>query len=296
MKTDNTALDREKIVNQVDAEVRRIADLFRLILKYREQFQPSGIEFSDLRTYLPSDDASRIDWKSSARTNDLYVKEYDVEKDTDTFIILDASSTMTFGTAEKLKSEYVAVLAATLAYASVDNGLNVGLGIYGKEKLFLEPDGGDRQYQRILREVTKPEYYGGTFNLEEALGDTLGRLKAKTSIFLLSDFIQVEGEWDADMKLASSKFRHLLSVMVRDLRDYKLPESGNMRFESPSRDTSTVVNTNRVREKFNKEVLEQEEKIEKSVKGAGSGFVKVDTRDSFGAEIASYFDEEGENW
>lgn len=296
MKTDKKALDREQIVNQVDAEVRRVADLFRLILKYRKQFQPSGVEFSELRKYLPSDDASRIDWKSSARTNDLYVKEFDVEKDTDTFIILDASNTMTFGTAEKLKSEYVAVLAATLAYASVDNGLNVGLGIYGDKKLFLEPDGGDMQYQRILREVTDPDYYGGTFNLEEALGDTLSRLKGKTSIFLLSDFIQVEGDWDTDMAFASSKFRHLLSIMVRDLRDYKLPESGNMRFEPPSRDSSTVVNTNKVRDKFNEKVTEQEEKIEKSVKGAGSGFVKVDTRDSFGAEIASYFDEEGENW
>lgn len=290
------ALDQQKIIDEIDAEVRRVSDLFRIILKYKEQFQPSGIEFSDLREYLPSDDANRIDWKASARTNDLYVKEYEVEKDTDTFIILDASSTMTFGTAEKLKSEYAALVAGTLAYASVDVGLNVGIGIFGEENIFLTPDRGESRYRRILEEVTDQKYYGGKFNAEEALKTSLQLLKPNTSIFFLSDFIDVQGEWFADMKLANSKFRHFMSVMTRDLRDYKLPDSGNMRFEEPDGDGRMVVNTSRKRKKFNEKVEKEEENLEQKINSTGSGFLKLDTRDSFGAELASFFDSEGGKW
>lgn len=287
-------VSKEQLVKEVNLEVKQVADLFRFVLKYKEQFQPSGIEFSDLREYLPSDDAKRIDWKSSARTNDLYVKEYDIERDTDTFVILDVSDTMTFGTADKLKSEYAAVLASTIAYASVDNGLNVGIGMYGEDTYFIPPDRGQEQYQRVLREVTDPENYGGVFDLEAALRDCIGRLKPSTSIFLVSDFLEVEGDWKGEVKLSNSKFRHFLSLMVRDLRDYQLPESGNIRFESPSGGGRQVVNTSRVNEEFNKEAQKQEEEIKERLREVGSGVLKIDTRDSFAAKMSEFFDKGGE--
>jgi len=290
-------LDSEQVIKEVDQEVKRVADLFRFILKYKRQFQPAGIEFSDLREYMPSDDASRIDWKASARTNDLYVKEYEVEQDTDTFILLDASDTMTFGTAEKLKSEYAAVMAATLAYASVDNGLNVGLGMYGDDSQIMTPEKGETQYQAILTQVTKQENYGGTFDLKQALEDVMGRIKSNTTIFVISDFIESGEDWMGNMKLANSNFRHMLCCMVRDRRDYKLPESGNIRFESPDGSMEMVANTNSIKEEFNQEAEKQEQQIKKLIKSAGPNFLKIDTRDSFAAEMASYFDQNGgANW
>lgn len=288
--------DRDDLTKQIDAEVKRIADLFRFILVYKEQFQPSGVEFSNLRQYMPSDDASRIDWKASARSNDLYVKEYDVEQDTDTFILLDVSDTMTTGTAEKLKSEYAALLAATLTYASVDIGLNVGLGLYGDDDLFIEPDRGQNQYHLILRELVEPENYGGTFNFETALEDAVGQLKPNTTIFIISDFIEVGGDWSGNLELANSKFKHMLTTMVRDLRDYKLPDSGNIRFQSPDSSSKQVLDTSHIKEKYEKEAKKQEKRIKADIEDSGSNFLKIDTRDSFAAEYASYFNRSEVEW
>jgi uncharacterized protein (DUF58 family) len=284
------------VVAQVDAEVKRLADTFRFALKYKEQFQSSGIEFSDLRQYNTSDDASRIDWKNSAKSQDLFVKEYEEEKDMDVFIVLDASDSMMFGTSEKLKSEYAAIVAAAITYASTDAGINVGLGIYGENELTLTPGGGNSQYQRILHEVSKFDNYGGEFNLEHALNSVIGQIKENTAVFIISDFIEAKGDWKSKMIVASKKFRHVMNIMVKDLRDYKLPESGNIRFEDISGRSQIVANTGKIREEFHEEAMKREERVKNNLEAAGASMLKIDTRDQFSAKFAEYFDEAGAEW
>lgn len=286
----------DELRKQVDAEVKRVSDLFRFVLKYKEHFQPSGVEFSGLRQYLPSDDASRIDWKISAGKPDLYVKEFDVERNMDVFIIVDVSNTMTFGTADKLKSEYAAIMTSALAFASVDAGINVGFGMYGSQSRVVTPDGGSDQYQRILHEITDYDRYGDSFNLEDALNDTIGQIKSNTSLFIISDFLDVEGDWKSKMTLANEKFRHVMSVMVRDLRDYKLPDSGNFRFESPKGEKQKIVNTSSIRDEFNREAKRQEEEMEDKLTGSGASFLKIDTRDAFARKFAEFFDQDEGGW
>ncbi|MFB6145133.1 MAG: DUF58 domain-containing protein [Candidatus Nanohaloarchaea archaeon] len=288
-------ISQKQLRDQLDVEVKRVSELFRFIMKYKKQFQPSGVEFSGLRQYLPSDDASRIDWKNSAGKPDMYVKQYDEELDMDVYIILDASNTMTFGTADKLKSEYAALVTSSLAYASIDAGLNVGLGIYGKgDKYIMTPRGSMDQYQRVLDEVTKQSHYGGTFNLESALNDAIGQIKENTSIFIVSDFLENEGDWKSKMTLANHKFRHVMSVIIRDLRDYKMPKSGNMHFESPDGSQTVTVNTHKFAEKFNEQAAKDEEALMDKLTSSGCSYLKIDTRDDFSGKFAEYFDSEGE--
>lgn len=290
-------IDQKQLRNKMDAEVKRISDLFRFVLKYQRHFQPSGVEFSGLRQYLPSDDASRIDWKNSAGKTDLFVKQYEEELDMDIYILLDVSDTMTFGTSDKLKSEYSAIVTAALAYASVDAGVNVGLGMYADDHLIVTPQGGTDQYDRFLDELTDVDNYGGTFNLEEALNDTIGQIKENTAIFLISDFLDVEGDdWKSKLTLCNMKFRHVMAIMCRDLRDYKLPDSGNFRFESASGSEQMVVNTSKYGKKFNEEAKKQEEKLEEKLTGTGSSFMKIDTRDKFSAAFAEFFDNDEGEW
>lgn len=289
-------VDQKELRDQMDAEVKRVSDLFRFVLKYQRHFQPSGVEFSGLRQYLPSDDASRIDWKNSAGKTELYVKQYEEELDMDIFIMLDVSDTMTFGTSEKLKSEYAAIVTAALAYASVDAGVNVGLGMFGDDSMIITPQGGTDQYDRFLDELTDLENYGGTFNFEDALDDLIGQIKENTAVFIISDFLEVEGEWKSKLTLSNMKFRHVMTIMCRDLRDYKLPDSGNFRFESSSSSEQLVVNTSRIRNDFNEEVERQEDALEEKIQGTGSSFLKIDTRDKFSAAFAEFFDEDQGEW
>ena len=289
-------LNQEQLRNAMDAEVQRVSDLFRFVLKFKRHFQPSGVEFSGLRQYLPSDDASRIDWKISAEKPDLFVKQFDEEIDMDAFMLIDVSDTMTFGTAEKLKSEYAAIVSAALGYASIDAGINVGFGLYGENMMTHTPAGGMDQYNKMLTELSDYENYGGTLNLEDALDEVIGQIKEDAAIFIISDFIDLEGDWKTKMQLADMKFRHVMTIMCRDLRDYKLPESGNIRFESPDGSDKMVVATNRVKKEFERAAAEQEKEIENRISEGGSSFIKIDTRDNFSAKFAEFFDRDQGSW
>jgi uncharacterized protein (DUF58 family) len=294
--TSEEFLGSRELRDKMDAEVKRISDLFRFVLKYQRHFQPSGVEFSGLRQYLPSDDASRIDWKNSAGKPDLYVKQYEEELNMDVFIIMDVSDTMTFGTADKLKSEYAAVVASAITYASIDASIDVGIGLWGEEKIIATPRGGMDRYQRVLDMLTNYDNYGGEFNLEEALNDVIGQIKEDTAIFIISDFLEVKGEWKTKMTLVSKKFRHSMAIMCRDLRDYELPDSGNFRFESADGSDQMIINTDKVRKDFKEEAQKDEKRIEDKVTGSGASFLKIDTRDKFSASFAEFFDEDRGEW
>ncbi len=288
--------DSDHVVQKVDTEVKRLAGLFRFALKYQEQFQASGIEFSDLRQYQTSDDASRIDWKNSANSQDLFVKEYEEEKDMDVYVVMDASDTMMFGTTDRIKAEYAAVVSAAIVYASIDAGISTGFGMFGESQITLSPDGGQVQYQKILREISQFDNYGGEFNLEEGLNTVIGTVKENTAIFIVSDFLEVAGDWKPKMKVASAKFRHLMNVMVRDPRDNRLPKNGMMRFENMSGTQKKTVSTSKISEKYEEEAEKQRERIKNKVTGAGGSFLHVQTDEKFSASFAKYLDEAEGSW
>ena len=77
----------------------------RIVGRYTSIFRGKGLEFDTYRNYSPGDDASFIDWKASARANELLVKEYVEERDVKIFFLVDVSSSMVFGSTEKLKNE-----------------------------------------------------------------------------------------------------------------------------------------------------------------------------------------------
>lgn len=289
-------MDSDELSTRMQAEVQRVSSMFRFLMQFKEQFQASGIEFSDLREYTPTDDASRIDWKNSASSEKTFVQEYEEEKDMDAFIVMDASDTMLFGTADKLKAEYASIIAATLSYSAVDNGINAGIGMFGDDVTILTPDGGNVQYQKILHELTDWDNYGGRFDIDKAMNKTIGNVKQDTAIFVISDFIDIKGDWKLKMQLANMKFRHVLSIFTRDLRDYKLPESGVVRFESPDGSKQKVVNCDKVKEEYEKEAEEQREEIENKLSAAGSGILKLDTRENFAGSFAEYFNQGQEDW
>ncbi|MFB6077255.1 MAG: hypothetical protein ABEK12_03950, partial [Candidatus Nanohaloarchaea archaeon] len=160
----------------------------------------------------------------------------------------------------------------------------------------MTPDGGQVQYRRILNEVTDPGNYGGSFRVSDALHDVIGHVKGNTTVFFLSDFIDIDEEWSSEMRVATEKFRHVMGVMVRDLRDYELPAAGNIRFEEPGSGRQRVVATGDIADEYEELAAEQEESVADALRGAGASFLKIDTRDEFAGEFAAYFDEVSDQW
>lgn len=288
----------KKLIIEINTEVKKIIDLFRLILKYKIVFRGRGIEFADIRKYLPTDDALLIDWKTSAKMSasgkldKLFVKVYEEERDLDVILLIDASTTMDFGTQERLKREYAALLAGTLATASIEVGDNVGLVMFNDKIKHIPPERSDIQTIRILAELTNKENWRGGKNLSEAIKFVLKTTTNRSFLFIISDFISLGNEnWIEPLRAASVKFDGVLGVMIRDVRDRYLPEgTGYFRFKDPITGKVTEANLDKIRHRYEELAKKQEETIERIFHESGAGFVKYYTHENFIKTMIKWFD------
>jgi len=100
---------------------------------HKSPYKGFSVEFMEYRQYVPGDDIKRIDWKLFARSDRLFVKEFEDETNTACHILLDISRSMDYATAKLKKFEYGAFLAASLAYFMIRQRDSVGLYLFDNE-------------------------------------------------------------------------------------------------------------------------------------------------------------------
>lgn len=125
---------------------------------------------ASVRQYVPGDTLRRIHWRTTARRDSLYVKDYDREPAGDIWIILDLQQAVQAGQGEHSTEEYAITLAASLANAMLRQNRAVGLLAAGAEYTMLRPETGETQLYRILHSLASARAVG-----ERPLGQLLGQ-------------------------------------------------------------------------------------------------------------------------
>jgi uncharacterized protein (DUF58 family) len=98
--------------------------------RYASRLRGRGLNFEELRRYLPGDDIRTIDWKVTARTRSPHVRVYTEEKDRAVLLLVDQRQNMFFGSRDRLKSVTAAELAALAAWRALDVGDRVGAIVF----------------------------------------------------------------------------------------------------------------------------------------------------------------------
>ncbi len=217
-----------KKVRQIEIRTGRLVnDVFAG--KYESVFKGRGMEFHEVREYVPGDDIRSIDWNVTARTGNPYVKKFVEERELTVLLMADLSSSGNFGTKNKMKSEIMAEIGAVLAFSAIKNNDKVGLLLFtdGVEK-FIAPKKGRPHVLRVIRELLYYEPKGKKTNINTAI-EYLGKvLKKKAVIFLISDFI----DFDYEKRLRILNKRHdIIAVPISDPRETSLPDVGLIEFE-----------------------------------------------------------------
>ncbi|MBI2508075.1 DUF58 domain-containing protein [Candidatus Woesearchaeota archaeon] len=284
-------LDIKDLANRLDLSTRKMF-MSNLSGNYQTAFKGSGLEFYGFRKYDTSDDASKIDWKASSRANDLLVREYVEERSLNVFFLVDASSTMLFGTREKIKAQYAAELVASLSFAIVHSSDAVGLGMFNKSVVrnFL-PASGEKQYYNILSNLVDLNLYGNGFDLAKPLRYYTGVLPRGSLFFIVSDFIGLKGdEWVKNLGIACRKF-DVVGIMIRDVRDRQLPDDySEIVLESPEDDRKKIVNPAAIKQAYESYVKREEERISEIFSECGGGeFLQLTTEMDFVKPIVKMF-------
>ncbi|MBI2105325.1 DUF58 domain-containing protein [Candidatus Woesearchaeota archaeon] len=283
-------LDIKDLANRLDITTKKYFNS-NLAGNYKTAYKGAGLEFYGYRKYTTNDDVSKIDWKASVRSNDMLVREFIEERNLNLFFLVDASSTMLFGTKNKIKAQYAAELVASMSYAVIHSSDAVGLGMFNKTliKNFL-PASGDKQYYNILQSLVDLNLYGNGFDIVKPLKYYTNRLPRGSLFFIVSDFIGLRGnEWIRALNVACKKL-DVTGIMIRDVRDRTLPdEYSEIVLESPEDSRRRVVNPAAIKHAYESYVKKEEARISEIFFQSGGEFQLLTTDVDFVIPLIKMF-------
>ncbi|MFQ5425038.1 MAG: DUF58 domain-containing protein [Phycisphaerae bacterium] len=190
--------------------------------QYHSAFKGRGMEFEEVRDYVPGDDVRAIDWNVTARQGRPFVKRFREERELTVMLLADVSGSHGFGTAGQLKRDLVAEVGATLAFSAIKNNDRVGLiGFSDRIERYVKPDKGTRHVLRVIRELLTLEPTGRGTDLAAAI-EHLSRVAThRAVVFLISDF----QDTDYDRPLGIARRRHdLIPIVITDPREVAMPK------------------------------------------------------------------------
>jgi len=211
---------------------------------YRSSRYGVGVELAQVRPYVPGDDVRQIEWNVTARTGEPHVRVQLAERVLVTWLVLDTSPSMHFGTAERRKADVADGVAVAVGHVATRRGNRLGVTTFGGSRtVTLPPAQGRRGLLGLLAEIgTEREAEGtGATSLGAALRRTAAIARQRGLVVIVSDF---RSPLDWRKPLLELLGRHdVLAVEVRDPREQELPDVGEVWLVDPETGRQIRVDT-----------------------------------------------------
>ena len=247
---------------------RQVADV--LAGEYVSVFKGRGVEFDEVRPYVPGDDVRTIDWNVTARMGEPYIKRYVEERQLTLMLMADVSASQDFGSVGRSKRESTAELCALLAFSATRNDDKVGLALFhGDIEQYIPPRKGQKHALRVVREVLahgqedsgdaeaasqglfsrlrglvnlrrRPRAPRESTDIRFALEFFMKVNKRRTICFVVSDFL--DQGFEKSMIVANRR-HDVIAVLVTDPNELDMPDVGLVTLRDAETGETQVVDT-----------------------------------------------------
>lgn len=251
-----------------------------------------GTEPGETRAYEPGDDVRHIDWNVTARMQSPYLRETIADRELETWMLVDRSARLDFGTASCEKRDLVLAASAAVGLLTARGGNRVGAVLQrGRSTRTVPPRQGRRNLLGILDQVlrTPRDEGSGPSDLAAGLRQVGAMAPRRGLVVVISDFLSDPDDWRT--ALGTVALRHaVLCVQVVDPRDLELPPVGVLHFVDPASGATREVNTDdrALRERYAEAARRQHAGIAAAVRGAGSDHVVLRTDGDWLLELARH--------
>lgn len=251
-----------------------------------------GSEPGEARAYAPGDDVRHIDWNVTARMQDPYLRETIADRELETWILIDRSPGMDFGTAECEKRDLALAAAAGVGLMTARGGNRVGaVMLRGSDVTTMPPRQGRKNLLGILdRIIRSPRDLGaGASDLNSGLRRISAVAPRRGLVVVISDFLGDPESWKT--ALGAVALRHaVLCVEVIDPRDVELPAVGLIHMVDPATGSIREVNTDsrQVREIYAEHTRAQRNAISDAIRATGADHLVLRTDGDWLMDLAHH--------
>ena len=269
----------EGLLRALDVSIgRRVEGL--LAGDFRSNLLGTGTELAMMRPYVPGDDVRRIDWNATARTGEPHVRVDLAERVLVTWLVLDTSVSMQFGTADRRKADVAEGVAVAIGHLATRRGNRLGVVTFGaEESRAIPPMQGRAGLVGMLTALrSEPAVDGpGTTDLAAALRKTGALARQRSLVVVVSDF-RGERDWRRSL-LGLSGHHDVVAVEVRDPREQELSDVGLLYLVDPETGRQLRVDTRsrRLRERFAVAAAAERAQLARSLTSAGVRHVVLTT-------------------
>ncbi|MEV0553445.1 DUF58 domain-containing protein [Streptomyces sp. NPDC050597] len=256
-----------------------------------------GTEVSETRPYVIGDDVRRMDWNATARTTVPHVRLTLADRELTTWIVLDASASMDFGTARMEKRDLAVGAAAAVAFLTERAGNRLGAQITGPGGIQrIPPRTGRHHLLTILRAaLDRPRVAAAA--AKEAPHSLAGALRSLRTlpgsglVAVVSDFL--ETGWEQPLRTVAHRHQ-ILAVETVDPRELELPDVGLLNVVDPETGIRREIPTHsrRLRERYAEAALEQRALIKASIRRAGAAHLRLRTDRDWVRDVVRHVEEQ----
>ncbi|WP_089956718.1 DUF58 domain-containing protein [Lentzea xinjiangensis] len=249
-----------------------------------------GTEPGEARTYQPGDDVRRMDWAVTARTTVPHIRETVADRELETWMAIDLSPSLDFGTAACEKRDLVIAATAAVAHLTRGGGNRIGAAVStGAENIRIPARGGLAHARGMIRKIAEvPRAAEGTRGDLAALLEQLRRPPRRRGlIVVISDFLGGM-EWQRPLRALSAR-HDIVAVEIVDPRDVDLPEVGTVVLSDPESGRQREVTASALlRKEFNAAAAEHRAEVAAGLRRAGAGHLVLRTDSDWIADTVRF--------
>jgi uncharacterized protein (DUF58 family) len=284
------------IPNEIIRQIKRIEIRTTRLVEnifggqYLSAFKGHGIEFAEVREYMPGDDIRTIDWNVTARTGTPHVKLFHEERELSLVFAVDISASLNYGTGEKFKSEIAAEICAVLAFSAFKNNDCVGLLLFSDSiEKYIPLKKGHQHALRIIRDVLYYEPHNHKTDIKNSI-ETLNKILSRQSVvFLISDFLDVG--YEKPLKVLSRN-HDVIAVHVFDPSETELPNAGIFYVEDPETHQKSILNTSsrKIRDSFQNKARAHKKRLDSFFLSKAIDKIDIDITRSYVDPLRIFFE------
>ena len=265
--------------------------------QYHSVFKGRGMDFEEVREYVPGDEVRAIDWNVTARTGRPFVKKFTEERELTILLLVDLSASGSFGSTTQSKRELAAEVASVLAFSAIRNHDKVGLILFtDRIEQYIPPRKGRSHVLRVVREILFFEARHRGTDVPRALDFANQVVRRRAVAFLLSDLMIPGGLAAGRDALAralrlTAKRHDLVALTIADPHERTLPDVGWVTLEDAETGEQLEVDTSSaaLRARFAEAASAEDQEIRQMLRAAGVDALDLSTAAPYLPALLRFF-------